>query len=81
LQLKAALALYQNQDSLVIAGTGSGKTFIIALLLLIDGTPDGLSLTISPLKRLQKAQVEAFRMNYGIETAAINDETPHDDEY
>ncbi|KAK0434245.1 P-loop containing nucleoside triphosphate hydrolase protein [Armillaria borealis] len=81
LQLKAALASYQNQDSLVIAGTGSGKTFIIALLLLIDGSPDGLSLTISPLKRLQKAQVEAFGTTYGIMTAAINDETPHDDEY
>ncbi len=56
-QLKAALASYEGQDSLVIAGTGSGKTLVIALLLLINSVPDRVSITVSPLKRLQVTQV------------------------
>ncbi len=56
-QLKAALATFEGQDSLVIADTGSGKTLIIALLLLINSVPDRISITVSPLKRLQVTQV------------------------
>ena len=58
LQLRACLATYNGQDSLIGAGTGSGKTLPIALNLLLDDPKDaGISLTISPLKRLQVTQV------------------------
>jgi ATP-dependent helicase YprA (DUF1998 family) len=60
LQLRACLATYHGQDSLLNAGTGSGKTLPIALnLLLDDPSKNGLSLTISPLKRLQITQVHS----------------------
>lgn len=57
-QLRACLATQNGQDSLINAGTGSGKTLPIALNLLLDDPIDtGISLTISPLKRLQITQV------------------------
>jgi ATP-dependent helicase YprA (DUF1998 family) len=57
LQLRAFLATSKGQDSLIEAGTGSGKTLPIALNLLLDDPADNLiSLTISPLKRLQITQ-------------------------
>ncbi|KAK0458768.1 uncharacterized protein EV420DRAFT_1231973, partial [Desarmillaria tabescens] len=52
MQLRAALASYENRDSAVIAGTGSGKTLIIALLIPSDKPSDGATITISSLKRL-----------------------------
>ena len=58
LQLRACLAAYKGQDSLIGAGTGNGKTLPIVLNLLLDDPKDaGISLTISPLKRLQVTQV------------------------
>ena len=58
MQLRATLATYNGSDSLVNAGTGSGKTLPIALNLLLDDPLDNyISLTISPLKRLQVTQV------------------------
>jgi ATP-dependent helicase YprA (DUF1998 family) len=60
LQLRACLATYHGHDSLIDAGTGSGKTMPIALNLLLDDPCDNkISLTISPLKRLQVTQVRA----------------------
>ncbi len=47
---------------MVIAGTGSGKTLIIALLILIDNLSDGITITVSPLKRLQLTQVHIFNV-------------------
>ncbi|SJL16065.1 uncharacterized protein ARMOST_19581 [Armillaria ostoyae] len=80
-QLKAALASYEGQDSLVIAGTGSGKTLVIALLLLINAVPERISITVSPLKRLQITQTENFNVKYSIKTVAINDDTPRNIEW
>jgi hypothetical protein len=58
LQLRACLETYHGRDSLINAGTGSGKTLPIVLnLLLDDPRENGISLTISPLKRLQVTQV------------------------
>lgn len=58
LQLRACLATHNGRDSLINAGTGSGKTLPIALNLLLDDPKAGhISLTISPLKRLQITQV------------------------
>ncbi|KAF8241148.1 hypothetical protein L208DRAFT_11468 [Tricholoma matsutake] len=82
LQLRACLAMYNGRDSLISAGTGSGKTLPIVLNLLLDDPKDaGISLTISPLKRLQVTQANDFNTNYGILTITINDDTPREDLY
>ncbi|KAF8233987.1 hypothetical protein L208DRAFT_1264260, partial [Tricholoma matsutake] len=88
LQLHACLATFNGQDSLVDAGTGSGKTLPITLsLLLNDPENHFISLTISPLKWLQVTQVSTsagaynFNKNYRIPTIAINDDTPREDNY
>jgi len=52
------LATFNGKDSLVYAGTGSGKTLPIALnILLEDPAKKLVTITISPLKRLQITQV------------------------
>ena len=57
LQLHSCIATHNNQDTLICAGTGSGKTLPITLNLLLDNPANGsISLTISPLKRLQITQ-------------------------
>ncbi|KAF8221989.1 hypothetical protein L208DRAFT_1074557, partial [Tricholoma matsutake] len=64
------------------AGTGSGKTLPIALNLLLDDPLDNcISLTISPLKRLQVTQENDFNTKYQIRTVSINDDTPREDAY
>ncbi|KAF8238672.1 hypothetical protein L208DRAFT_1147640, partial [Tricholoma matsutake] len=53
LQLQACLAMFHGHDSLINAGTGSGKVLPIALNLLLDDPCNNyLLITISPLKRL-----------------------------
>ena len=49
-QLEAGLATYQGKNTIVNAGTGSGKTLSMAIPLLMD--PDAVAIIISPLKRL-----------------------------
>ena len=55
LQLEAALASISGRDSVVIVGIGWGKTLCMVILLLLR--PNAISVTISPLKRLQIMQV------------------------
>ena len=55
LQLEAGLAAENGKETFVIARTGWGKTLCIAIPLLLR--PDRISITISPLKRLQMMQV------------------------
>ncbi|KAF8054015.1 P-loop containing nucleoside triphosphate hydrolase protein [Lyophyllum atratum] len=82
LQLRAFLAMHHGRDSLVDAGTGSGKTLVIVLSLLLDNPQDHhLSITISPLKRLQISQANDFNTQYLIPTLAINDDTPRDNSF
>jgi ATP-dependent helicase YprA (DUF1998 family) len=70
MQLRAILATYNGSDSLVNAGTGSGKTLPIALNLLLDDPLDnGISLTILPLKWLQVMQVKILH-NYKVSSSA-----------
>jgi ATP-dependent helicase YprA (DUF1998 family) len=58
IQLRSCLATSNGQDSLLYAGTGSGKTLPIALnILLEDLEKNYVTITISPLKRLQITQV------------------------
>ena len=61
-QLEATLAVLSGRDSLINAGTGSGKTICMILPALLD--PTSVALVVSPLKRLQILQVSvgvAFR--------------------
>ncbi|KAH9052274.1 P-loop containing nucleoside triphosphate hydrolase protein [Lactarius vividus] len=80
MQFKVVLANRNGEDCLVSAGTGSGKTLPIALNVLLDD-PDAhlVTLTISPLKRLQVTQETDFNSQYGIPTVVINEDTPRDD--
>lgn len=54
-QLEASLAILRRHDSVIIAGTGSGKTLCLLIPILLR--LESISLTISPLKRLQTTQV------------------------
>ena len=82
MQLRSVLADRHGKDSLVAAGTGSGKTLPIALNMLLDDPSKKLvTLTLSPLKRLQSTQQEDFESRYGIPTVAINEDTPRDDSW
>ncbi|KAG2044373.1 hypothetical protein BDR03DRAFT_850377 [Suillus americanus] len=74
-QLEAVLATLNGQDTIITAGTGSGKTLCIIIPILL--CPGTISMTISPLKHLQATQVlESTR--YGIPTIVINKDTPTD---
>ncbi|KAF9063537.1 hypothetical protein BDP27DRAFT_1426790 [Rhodocollybia butyracea] len=94
-QLQAALASKRG-NSLVVAGTGFGKMHIMALLMLLEKSDSTrVFITISPLKRLQamqacnlfsckvwhKIQVTSFLAKYGINTVAVNQDTPQNKEY
>ncbi|KAH9961658.1 hypothetical protein BGW80DRAFT_1125400, partial [Lactifluus volemus] len=67
-----------GQDTLIDAGTGSGKTLCMILPALLD--PTAVSLVISPLKRLQVLQVAEFQ-SYGLTAACVNEDTPNSSEF
>ena len=71
-------SLLSGQDTLVDVGTGYGKTLCMIIPCLLD-SPGLISVVISPLKRLQAIQVLEFE-HYGINTLAINEDTPNDPE-
>ena len=78
-QLTTTISLMSGQDTLVDVGsTGYGKTLCMILPSLLD-SPGTISIVISPLKRLQAVQVLEFE-HYGINTVAINEDTPNDPE-
>jgi superfamily II DNA helicase RecQ len=54
-QLEAVLATLNGQDTIITAGTGSGKT--LCIIIPISLRPGTITMTISPLKRLQATQV------------------------
>ena len=68
-QLEAGLAAYQGKNTIVNAGTGSGKTLSMAIPLLMD--PDAVAVIISPLKRLQSTQARELE-RFLIKPLAIN---------
>ncbi|KAG2144383.1 P-loop containing nucleoside triphosphate hydrolase protein [Suillus bovinus] len=74
-QLEAVLATLNGQDTIITAGTGSGKTLCIIIPILL--CPGTISMTISPLKSLQATQV-LESTKYGIPTITINKDTPTD---
>ena len=80
MQLKVILAIHNGKDSLVSAGTGSGKTLPIVLSVLLDDPMKKLiMITLSPLKRLQVTQESDFNTRYGIPTVVINEDTPREE--
>ena len=54
-QLEDALETIKGNDSIVIAGTGHGKTLCIVIPLILQ--PRMICIVVSPLKRLQTMQV------------------------
>ncbi|KDR79157.1 hypothetical protein GALMADRAFT_63303 [Galerina marginata CBS 339.88] len=79
MQLRSILADQRGRDSLISAGTGSGKTLPIALCTLLDDpAKKKVTIVVSPLKRLQKSQANEFTARFGIHAVAINEDTPRD---
>ena len=76
-QLEALLGSLGNKDVIVSSGTGSGKTLVMTMLMLLH--PMDVSLVIVPLKCLQKSQLKAFT-RYQIPAVVINEDTPDDKE-
>ena len=68
-QLEAALKSLHGCDSVVIAGTGQGKTLCIVIPLLLH--PSTMSIMISPLKRLQMMQVCTWHELSGLLSLAM----------
>ena len=61
-QLQASLATLNGLDSIITAGTGTGKTLCLFIPILLR--PNSISITISPLKRLQATQVRVGGSEY-----------------
>jgi ATP-dependent helicase YprA (DUF1998 family) len=79
MQLRSILADQRGRDSLISAGTGSGKTLPIALCTLLDDpAKKKVTIVVSPLKRLQKSQAIEFTTRFGIRAVAINEDTPRE---
>ena len=82
MQLRAVLTDRHRKDALIAAGTGSGKTLPIALNILLDDPAKKLvTITFSPLKRLQVTQENDFNSRYGIPTVVINQDTPDEEKW
>ncbi|KAF9034284.1 P-loop containing nucleoside triphosphate hydrolase protein [Panaeolus papilionaceus] len=72
--------IFHKKDVLVSAGTGSGKTLPVALAVLLQDPDDHrITITVSPLKRLQSTQANEFIKRYGIQTVVVNDTTSRED--
>ena len=68
-QLETGLAAYQGKNTIVNAGTGSGKTLSMAIPLLMD--PDAVAIIISLLKCSQSTQARELEQ-FLIKPLAIN---------
>lgn len=96
MQLECVRAIMARQDSLVTAGTGSGKTIAMLLAVLLD--PLSITLVVSPLIRLQINQVSLFPLyfcgyhtetsgsqvadfaQYGVRAQCVNSDTSDDED-
>ncbi|PCH45072.1 hypothetical protein WOLCODRAFT_78344 [Wolfiporia cocos MD-104 SS10] len=71
-QLNVTEALLLHLDSVVIAGTGSGKTMPFALVLMADETEKKVVIVISPLNELEKDQVSTQLARFSLKMATIS---------
>jgi ATP-dependent helicase YprA (DUF1998 family) len=70
-QVDVTEALILGLDSIVIAGTGSGKTMPFGMLALTDLSRKKMVLVISPLNALEHEQAERFHA-MGLTATAVN---------
>ncbi|KAF9471202.1 hypothetical protein BDN70DRAFT_820325 [Pholiota conissans] len=78
MQLQTILLGWHCCNGLIYTGMESGKTLPMAILILLDNSLDGLiTITVSPLKRLQASQLLEFISHYGIITIANNNNMPY----
>ncbi|KII90705.1 hypothetical protein PLICRDRAFT_106554 [Plicaturopsis crispa FD-325 SS-3] len=76
-QLQSALASLRGIDSVITAGTGSGKTLINAIAPLLY--PETVTILMSPLRRIQENQVSIIPSSkLGVRAAAIHSDSPKD---
>jgi len=68
-QLEAGLATYRGKNTIINAGTGSGKTLSMVIPLLMN--LEAIAIIISPLKRLQTTQARELE-RFLIKPLAIN---------
>ena len=68
-QLEAGLAAYWGKNTIVNAGTGSGKTLSMVIPLLMN--PVAVGIIVSPLKRLQNTQAMELE-RFSIKPLVIN---------
>ncbi|KAJ2916958.1 hypothetical protein MD484_g3436, partial [Candolleomyces efflorescens] len=71
-QLEAIRGLLQRRDVLVHAGTGFGKTAIVAGAYALEEVTGKVTLLVSPLIALQEEQVATFKTEFGLRAIAIN---------
>ena len=76
-QLEGTLDILAGHDTILNASTGSGKTMLIILPMLLR--PGSISITISPLKRLMASQAEELG-RFGLRAAIVNEDTSHNPE-
>ncbi|KIY43270.1 P-loop containing nucleoside triphosphate hydrolase protein [Fistulina hepatica ATCC 64428] len=70
--MRAVQAQLEGRDCIVHAGTGWGKTMVVAGPHFHNAAKDRTTLLISPLIALQDEQVSTFQDEFGLEAIAIN---------
>lgn len=80
MQLQFILADCKKRSGILVsAGTGSGKTLPMAIVIHMDDPEKKwLTITLSPLKRLQLTQLDEFNQTFKVPTVVINEDTPRD---
>ncbi|KAF9496450.1 hypothetical protein BDN71DRAFT_1495271 [Pleurotus eryngii] len=76
-QLEAAISVYTGHDTVLCAGTGSGKTlsfWIPLLMALDDGLDAPITILVTPLNILGQENAKELGLA-GIAAVAINSET------
>ncbi|KAG9086930.1 hypothetical protein FRC06_002812 [Ceratobasidium sp. 370] len=71
-QVDFALAIYENQDVVCVAGTGSGKS--LAFIIIHFFCPDVITWIISPLNVIEN-QMATNYAKYGLKAVAVNAST------
>ncbi|KAJ3545917.1 hypothetical protein NMY22_g2258 [Coprinellus aureogranulatus] len=83
MQLRVILADWKRRNGILVsAGTGSGKTLPMGIVMHMDDPErKWLTITLSPLKRLQLTQLDEFNETFKVTTVVINEDTPRDSKW